>query len=171
MAKINISMAVAMTLERVIGRKNDLPWHLPSDLRRFRETTTTIGTVVLGRTTYESIIARNGKPLPKRQHIVLSRSHCIRPAENVTPVRSKEEALCEIRKLGGHACVIGGQQIYELFLPLAERIYCTLVHARIEGDAFFPELGTGWQLNTDSSPKVQEERDEYPTSIQEYERI
>ncbi len=108
-----------------IGCNNDLPWHIPQDLKRFKALT--MGhPVIMGRKTYESITARLGGPLPNRENIVLSRQGL-----------SLAQAL---QGREGEVFVIGGAQIYALALPLAHKIYLTRVHKIVDGDAFFPAL-------------------------------
>jgi dihydrofolate reductase len=127
-----ITLIVAMTSERVIGQHGRLPWHLPADLRRFREIT--MGKpIVMGRKTHESI----GRPLPGRENIVISSNLAYR-SEGCVVVRHIEEALAYA---GGReeVMIIGGASIYAAALPMAERIHLTLVHAEIKGDVYFPE--------------------------------
>jgi len=139
---MKLSLVWAMARNRVIGRNNKLPWHLPEDLKYFKRIT--MGKpVIMGRKTYDSI----GKPLPGRTNIVVTRN----PqwyAEGVKTVDSLEAArkLCEsIAEIDGidEAMVIGGAQIYAKALPLADRLYLTEVHADVEGDAVFPEFDRG----------------------------
>ncbi len=113
---------------RVIGRDGDLPWHLPTDLARFKELTTG-GTVVMGRKTWDSLPDRF-RPLPGRRNVVVSRNGCDAPEV----CRSVEEALRD------DCFVIGGGEVYAQALPRADRVYATEVDADVEGDAFFPEL-------------------------------
>lgn len=128
-----LTAVVAMAHGNVIGKKNDLPWYLPADLRRFRELTTG-HTVVMGRNTCDSIFARLGKALPNRRNIVITRDKDYQP-EGVTIVHSVEEAL---KLANGNADVLGGQQIYEQILPYLDRLYITEVDADIDGDTHFP---------------------------------
>ncbi|RDL42810.1 type 3 dihydrofolate reductase [Marinomonas piezotolerans] len=137
-----LSLIVAMSTNRVIGVNNALPWHLPNDLKYFKQVT--MGKpIIMGRNTYESI----GRPLPGRRNIVITRNPDYQ-AEGIDVVSSLEEAI----KLGEDIClidgheevmVIGGAQIYELALPRADRLYITHVDTHLEGDAFFPEVP--WQ--------------------------
>lgn len=132
-----IAMIVAMARNRVIGRDGALPWHLPEDLRHFKELT--LGKpIIMGRLTWESI----GRPLPGRANIVVSRVPDFEaPGAEVVP--SLEAALAragEIAGPDGEIMVIGGAQIYRAALPLAERIYLTRIEVDAEGDAMFPEL-------------------------------
>ena len=131
---MKLSIIVAMAKNRVIGRQNRLPWHLPEDLKRFKKLT--MGQpVIMGRKTYESI----GKPLPGRTNIVLSRNAGFHPP-GVVVVREFQDALDHARSLGAdEAFVIGGAEMYRLALPLADRLYVTRVKGHFEGDSLFPE--------------------------------
>jgi dihydrofolate reductase len=135
-----MEIVVAVSENDVIGRRNELPWRLPADLRRFKSLT--MGhPVLMGRKTYESI----GRALPGRANIVLSRSGSFAP-QDCTVVSSLEAAR---RQAGGDLglMVIGGAQIYRECMPFVSKIHVTLVHARIEdGDAFFDAWrGAGWR--------------------------
>jgi dihydrofolate reductase len=142
--KIPVALIVAMSNNRVIGRNNALPWHLSEDLKYFKRTT--LGKpVIMGRKTFESI----GRPLPGRANIIVSRSGFV--ADNIRVVSSLEEALTlaeSIAFIDGaeEVMVIGGAELYAHALPVAQRLYLTLVDAEIEGDAFFPALNNDeWQ--------------------------
>ncbi len=129
-----LSLIVAMTEERVIGKNNQLPWHLSEDLKRFKKIT--MGhPIIMGRKTFESI----GKPLPGRQNIVISRNASFR-ADGVAVVHSLVEALAACPPGTNEAFVIGGASIYEAALPKADRLYLTLIHRSIPGDATFPPV-------------------------------
>lgn len=136
---MKISLVWAMAQNRVIGRNNKLPWHLPEDLKYFKRIT--LGKpVIMGRKTYESI----GKPLPGRTNIVVTRNEDF-SAEGIKVVNSLAAAktLCEnIAEIDGikEAMVIGGAQIYSQALPIADRLYLTEVHADVDGDTCFPEF-------------------------------
>lgn len=133
-----IALIVAMGTNRVIGRDNQLPWRMPGDMKRFREIT--MGkAVVMGRETYESI----GGPLKGRHNIVLTRDRAY-VAEGCTLAHSIEEALAAAG--AGEIMVIGGGLVYEQVLPLADRIYLTLIDAAFEGDSYFPPIRMAeWQ--------------------------
>ncbi|MBM6552122.1 type 3 dihydrofolate reductase [Marinomonas ostreistagni] len=137
-----LSLIVAMSTNRVIGINNALPWHLPNDLKYFKQVT--MGKpIIMGRNTFESI----GRPLPGRRNIVITRNPDYQ-AEGIDVVSSLEAAIQlgeDICLIDGHeeVMVIGGAQIYELTLPQADRLYITHVDAEVEGDAFFPEVD--WQ--------------------------
>lgn len=131
-----INIIVACAHHNVIGKSNDLPWYLPADLRRFKEITTD-HTVIMGRKTYQSILDRLGKPLPNRRNIVITRDKNFK-ANGATVVHSIEEALSEAGK--DDTFIIGGAEIYNQSLHLADRIYLTEVYAEIEGDTYFPQI-------------------------------
>jgi dihydrofolate reductase len=132
---MKISLIVAMAENRVIGRDNQMPWHLPEDLRYFKRITLN-KPVVMGRNTFESI----GKPLPQRTNIVITRNPGYH-IDGAVVVNSLEAALQQCRELEAEeAMIIGGAQIYAQALPLADRLYLTEVAAVIDGDASFPDF-------------------------------
>jgi dihydrofolate reductase len=142
---MKMSLLWAMAQNRVIGRNNDLPWHLPEDLKYFKRIT--LGKpVIMGRKTFDSI----GKALPGRTNIVVTRNPQF-AAEGVKTVASIEAArdLCEsITETDGpkEAMVIGGAEIFRLVLPMADRLYLTEIHAEVEGDTWFPAFDRNdWQ--------------------------
>ncbi len=130
-----ISLLVAMDERDGIGQDNRLPWHLSTDLKRFKALT--MGHhILMGRKTYESI----GRPLPGRVNVIITRSPDYQ-AEGCLIAHSLREAL-SLAELAGEseAFVIGGGQIFAQALPLADRIYLTRVHTLSEADVFFPEF-------------------------------
>jgi dihydrofolate reductase len=152
-----------MAENRVIGRDGGLPWRLPNDMRRFKQLT--MGhPVVMGRRTFETLAA----PLTGRRNIVVSRSPSYRPG-GAEVVASFEAALA-LAAGAAEVFVAGGEQVYRLALPHAHRIYLTVVHAELEGDARFPPLDSGdWRLVED----VRHTRDAnhaYAYSFQRFER-
>jgi dihydrofolate reductase len=126
----SLTLIAAMDRNRAIGKGGRLPWHLPDDLRRFKALT--LGhTVLMGRKTFESI----GRPLPGRRNVVLTRNPNFQ-VEGVEVVSTLEAGLA-----GGEIMVIGGGEVYTLALPLARRMWLTLVDTEIIGaDTFFPEF-------------------------------
>lgn len=128
----------AMSLNRVIGNGNKIPWHLPEDFKWFKQMTTG-NVIVMGRKTFESV----GKPLPNRETIVLSRSAVSVP--NVRTISNIEEldALADSRQI----FICGGAQIYEQTLPLCSDLYLTLVKHEVSGDTFFPEFEDQFELS------------------------
>ena len=130
-----ISMIAAVAENRVIGSKNTIPWHLPADFKYFKENT--LGKViVMGLRTFESI---GGKPLPDRKNVILNNDPNYMPPQECFVARSIEEVL-EFSKKDGEVMICGGASVYKQFLPLAQRLYLTYVHATTEGDTFFPEV-------------------------------
>jgi dihydrofolate reductase len=158
-----LSLVVAAAENGVIGRDNALPWRLSVDLRRFKALT--LGhTVIMGRKTFESI----GKGLPGRRNLVVSRNPEFRPA-GATRVPSLEAALSAAGP-AGEVFVIGGADIYRQALPLAERIYFTLVHARPEGDSRFPlPEQPDWRM-VSSEMHAADEKNDFPTEFRVYDR-
>jgi dihydrofolate reductase len=132
-----VSLVVAAAANGVIGRDNRMPWHLPEDLAHFKRLT--LGhPVVMGRKTYESILAALGKPLPGRTNIVVTRQ-----ADFAAPgciVAASFEATLAAAREAEEIFVIGGAEIYRLALERADRVHLTLIDAAFEGDATFPAL-------------------------------
>lgn len=129
------SLIVAMAENGVIGRKNELPWHYPEDLKYFKKVTIN-KTVVMGRLTYESIIKRLGKPLPNRKNIVITRSPEKYP--EIEAYSSIEQFLRRYDNSKKEIFVIGGARIYEALLPYCDRLYITKIHGSYDGDTYFP---------------------------------
>ena len=121
-----------MTYDGVIGKDGRLPWYIPEDLKKFRELTAG-NTIVMGRRTFESI----GKPLPKRDNIVVSTS--LEKQEGITVCKNLESAILEANKNKNKTFIIGGASIYEQTLPFVERMYISYVSGNYEGDKKFPE--------------------------------
>lgn len=135
---MNISLIAAMAHHRVIGKNNQMPWHLPADLKHFKAITTG-KPIIMGRKTFEAI----GKPLPQRLNIVLT-TNPDWSAAGVTVVHSWEQALLACDS-ATEVMVIGGAQLYEQTLPKATHLYLTFIDVEVEGDAFFPEWdGREW---------------------------
>ncbi len=126
-----------MSLNRVIGAGNRIPWHLPEDFKWFKQMTTG-HVVVMGRKTFESI----GKPLPNRETFVLSRSCVIRPGVQIICGLEELSTLAGSRKV----FICGGAEVYAQALPLCSDLYLTLVKRTVEGDAFFPAFEVQFQL-------------------------
>ncbi len=145
MSNPRIALIAAQASNRVIGRDNSMPWHLPEDLSYFKRVT--MGKpVVMGRKTFESI----GRPLPGRLNIVITRQKDWSAATGMMVVHSVDEALELAVGYGAEngldeVMVIGGAQIYERALPLAERVYLTQIQQSFDGDAVFPPLGDEWR--------------------------
>jgi dihydrofolate reductase len=131
-----LSLIAALARHNVIGRDNTLPWHLPEDLKHFRETT--LGkAVIMGRKTWDSLPPKF-RPLPGRRNIVLSRDASLALAG--AEVVSSLPAALALLGADDEAVVIGGAELYRQALPLADRLYLTRIDAEFEGDAFFPPI-------------------------------
>ncbi len=152
-----ISIIAAMTEDqRVIGVSNTLPWHLPEDLKHFREMTTG-HPILMGRKTYESI----GRPLPKRENIVITRNADYQ-AKGCVIKHSLDEAIAHCSGID-EIFIIGGAELYKQALNLADRMYLTEIIIRpldsflitFEGDAHFPEFNpSDWIIKEQTKPKV-----------------
>src|SRR5580765_8905186 len=118
-----------MSLNRVIGQGNKIPWHLPEDFKWFKKMTTG-QVIVMGRKTFESI----GRPLPNRTTLVLSRSRFDFPGVHTIPDLSHLDLKNETRRV----FICGGAQVYAQALPLCSDLYLTVVKRSVEGDTFFP---------------------------------
>ncbi|EON75821.1 Dihydrofolate reductase [Lunatimonas lonarensis] len=133
---LKISIIVAKGENNVIGKDNDLPWHLPSDLKHFKETTKGHH-VVMGRKTFESL----PKPLPGRTHLVITRNKEYIVPEGHHVFSSLEDAIdFATEKNLSQIFILGGAEIYKEALPYTDELIVTEVHAKPEGDTFFPEL-------------------------------
>jgi len=158
-----ISLIWAMDKNRLIGKDNQMPWHLPAELAYFRKVTTG-HPVLMGRRTYESI----GKPLPNRTNVILTRNEEYKP-EGCIVIHSIEEAL---ERFGGQLLfIIGGAQIYRQFLPYAEKLYVTLIDHEFAGDEYFPELDWENWRQISVEPGITDERNPYSYSFQVFEAI
>ncbi|MBY0432615.1 MAG: dihydrofolate reductase [Cyclobacteriaceae bacterium] len=132
-----VSLIAALTKNRVIGKNNDLPWHLPDDMKYFMKTTSGHA-VIMGRKNYDSI-PEKFRPLPNRTNMVVTRNRNFQ-APGCLIFHSVEEALNKARSSNEEeAFVIGGAEIYALSLPLATRLYLTEIDAELQGDTHFPQ--------------------------------
>lgn len=137
---MRIAMIAAMANNRVIGKDNKMPWHLPEDLRHFKAMTLS-KPVVMGRKTFESI----GRPLTGRHNIVISRNSQL-SIDGVTCVQSFDDAVAAAGDCD-EIVVIGGGQLYQQLLPKADILYLTLIDLDVDGDTLFPDWDDGsWQL-------------------------
>lgn len=150
-----LSLIVAMDRNRLIGRDNGLPWRLPDDLKQFKRLT--VGkTILMGRKTWESL----GRPLPDRDNWVLSRDPGFAPS-GARVFSSLDAALAAHRD--GELMVIGGAQLYQQALPLAQRLYLTEVDAQIEdGDAWFPPIDRSQWREVSAEAYPADERHAHP---------
>jgi dihydrofolate reductase len=159
-----VSLVVAMSENRVIGRGGKLPWHLPKDLQHFKKLTVD-HTVIMGRKTFEEI----QRPLTNRRNVVITRNRAFHP-HGVTVVPSLNEALA-LGATEDEVFVLGGGEIFRLALPRAGRLYLTLVHAVVEGDTFFPPLDTtAWAIDEEEHHEA-DAKHEYAFTFRTYSRI
>jgi dihydrofolate reductase len=157
-----ITLIVAVADSGVIGRNNTLPWHLPEDLKRFKRLT--LGKpIVMGRKTFESI----GKPLPGRHNIVLTREANYQ-RDGITVVHDADAAL-RAAGAAGEVMIIGGSDLFRLFLPDAGRVHLTRVHGDIEGDVLWPALDDSWRL-VERESHASDERHAYAMTFELWEK-
>ena len=142
-------MIAAMANNRVIGLDNKMPWHLPADLQHFKKVTTG-KPVIMGRKTFESI----GRPLPGRRNIIITRNSEY-TAQGIEVVTTPDAAL-ELVTIAEEVMIIGGGNIYEQFLPKAERLYLTFIDLDVKGDTQFPDY------NKVANWYVKEEQENHP---------
>ena len=151
---MKVSLIVAVAENGVIGKDNDLIWHLPNDMRFFKETTTGHH-VIMGRKNFESI-PHKFRPLPNRTNIVITKQSDYK-AEGCIVVNSVEKALKVAKSNGDNeAFIIGGGQIYRIALEknLVDKIYLTKVYHSFDGDTFFPELSNKWSEESKTTNKA-----------------
>ncbi|WP_257667684.1 dihydrofolate reductase [Parapedobacter tibetensis] len=164
MDKPFLSIIVAAAENNAIGKDNELLWHLPNDLKFFKQTTTG-HPIIMGRKTFDSV----GKPLPHRRNIIITRQpdYVIEGAE---VVQSLEEAVacCKGRT---EVFIVGGAEIYRQALPLVSRVYLTRVHASMEGDRYFPELDENEWVLVSSESHLPDERHAHGYTFMVYERM
>jgi dihydrofolate reductase len=162
-----IAIVAALGRNRVIGSGGTMPWHLPEDLGRFKRLT--LGhAVIMGRKTFESIIATAGKPLPGRDNIVVTRSRDWSHS-GCHAVRSLDAALAAAQG-SPEAFVIGGAEIYALALPLARRLHLTEIERDFDGDAFFPEFERSQWREVSRERRALPEPGGFRYAFVEYER-
>lgn len=160
-----ISFVVAASENNVIGKNNQLPWHLPNDLKFFKNTTWGMP-VIMGRKTFESF----GKMLTGRTNIVIT-SHKDWKADGVIAVSNLEEAVRAGAETDAkEVFIIGGGEIFKQAISLANKIYITRVHTVVEGDAFFPEINESDWRQVSNLDFNADERHEYAYSFQLWER-
>lgn len=167
---MKLALIWAMTRNRVIGRDNDLPWHLPREMKHFM-TTTRGHPVIMGRRTFESM---DCKPLPRRTNIVVTRTEGY-PAPGAVVAADLDQAVelarrqCEADGVE-EAFVIGGAGLYQEALAVADRLYVTEIDAELEGDTFFPEVDWSRWRRISSERFAADERHAYPFTISVFER-
>lgn len=163
---MTISLVVAAATNNAIGKDGKMPWHLPNDLKHFKNTTWGMP-VVMGRKTFDSL----GKPLPGRRNIVISRQPGFKP-EGAAVVSSVDDALFLVKETDAkEAMVIGGGEIYKTLFDKARRIYLTRVEAEPEADTYFPAIHPSqWRLVSQKDHEA-DEKNAYNHSFQVWERV
>ena len=132
-----LNLIVAIAQNNCIGKDNKLPWHIPEDLEHFKKLT--IGnTVLMGQTTYKSIIDYLGKPLPKRKNVVLTRDKNFTVPDGVRVFYSIDEAFEKLKNENVFVC--GGASIYAQTIDKVDTLYITHIHKMVDGDTFFPKI-------------------------------
>ncbi len=162
---MKISLVVAASDNHAIGKDNQLLWHLPKDMRFFKNTTWALP-ILMGRKTFESL---GNKVLPGRMNIIITRQ-ANKEYEGAKVATSLEQAI-ELAKQNDYKelMVIGGGEIYQMALPLADTIYLTRVHTSIEGDTYFPALGAEWMLES-SEPQLADEKHAFDFDFEIWQR-
>nr|AOT83011.1 hypothetical protein [uncultured bacterium] len=160
-----ISFLLAMDENRLIGKDNDLPWHLPADLKYFKKMTMN-KSIVMGRKTFESI----GKPLPGRESYVITRRDLT--IDNVTILHSIDQFLEMVEEDNEKEWfVIGGAEIYRQLLPYADRLYITEIHEEFQGDAYFTDLKKEDWVEKSRDQHTKDDKNSYDYDFVVYERV
>ena len=159
----HITAVVAIASNYAIGKNNQLLWHLPKDLKHFKEITAG-GTVIMGRKTFDSV----GKPLPKRRNIVITRQDIA--IEGCEVVKSIDEAIA-LCKTENEVFIVGGAEIYRQAMHLTNRIYLTIVHQSFDADTFFPEIDYKDWKETQREDHEADEKHQFSYSFITLERI
>ncbi len=161
-----IKLLVAFSNNRVIGLNNQLIWHLPNDLKRFKKFTTG-QLIIMGRKTFESI----GRPLPNRETVVLSRNSEL-IFEGVKQVGSLQEAVDYAKSNfpEKEIYIVGGEQIYRMAMDLVDQLEITLIHQDFEGDAFFPEIDLNSWKEIKREKGIVDDKNQLEHSFITYER-
>lgn len=159
-----LSIIVAISENWAIGKNNQLLWHLPADLKHFKEITTG-NTIIMGRKTFDSI----GKPLPQRRSIVISRNPNL-AIEGVEVVNSLQQAIAQCKD-GEKAFIIGGAEIYHQAIPYVSTIHLTKVHQQYDADTFFPELNPDEWREIDTITYPADEKNNVAYTFSTLERL
>ena len=161
-----LSIIVAVAENNVIGKDNQLIWHLPEDLKRFKQLTTG-HTIIMGRKTFESL----GRVLPNRKHIVLCKSNRLEIQDENVQVISDIKLLDKYIQSEEENFVIGGASIYELLMPYVNKMYITKIHQNFEGDVYFPKVNEEeWRITLKENG-LKDEKNPYDYEYINYERI
>jgi len=162
----SLTIIVAAAENNVIGKDNQLIWHLSDDLKRFKKLTSGHH-IIMGRKTFESF----PKPLPNRTHIVITRQKNYKAPRGVIVVHTMKEAVSVATIADAHPYVIGGGEIYKQAIPFATKIELTRVHNEFEGDTYFPEIDMKDWKEVSNKFNKQDEKHDYEFSFITYERV
>jgi dihydrofolate reductase len=157
-----VSAVVAIAQNHAIGKDNKLLWHLPNDLKHFKNITSG-HTVIMGRKTYDSV----GKPLPNRRNIIITRQQIEIPGCEVVNSIDAALALCADEE---EVFIVGGAEIYKQAMPLTDKIYLTIVHQDFDGDTYFPEIKANIWKETERKDHQPDDRHALPYSFITLER-
>jgi dihydrofolate reductase len=157
-----VAIIVAIGENHAIGKNNQLLWHMPNDLKHFKDVTSG-RTIIMGRKTFDSV----GKPLPRRRNIVVTRQDITIPGCEV--VKSIEDGLA-LCKDDDEVFIGGGAEIYKLAMHLTDRIYLTVIHQNFDADTFFPEIDPGQWKESAREDYQPDEKNAYPYSFVTLER-
>lgn len=160
---MTVSSIVAVGENNAIGKNNQLLWHMPADLKHFKDITSG-RSIIMGRKTFDSV----GKPLPKRRNIVVTRQDITIPGCEV--VKSVEEGL-ELCKGEDEVFIGGGAEIYKLAMHLTDRIYLTIIHKNFDADTFFPDIEPEIWKETEREDHAPDDKNQYAYSFITLERL
>lgn len=159
-----VAIAVATGENLAIGKNNQLLWHMPADLKFFKQTTSG-HTVIMGRKTFDSV----GKPLPNRRNIVITRDASLK-IEGAEVVNSLDEALAITQTEEKPVFIVGGAEIYRQALPKTDRLYLTTIHHNFDADTFFPDFDRSEWTVISSEPHKADEKNKYDYTFEVLER-
>jgi len=157
-----VSAIVAIGQNNAIGKNNQLLWHLPNDLKHFKDITSG-HTIIMGRKTFDSV----GKPLPKRRNIIITRQDISIEGAEVVHTIDQALALCKGEE---EVFIGGGAEIYKMAMPKTDRIYLTVVHQSFDADAYFPEIDQNEWKETERENHAADEKNDIPYSFITLER-
>ena len=160
-----MKLIVAKASNNVIGDKNNLIWHLPNDLKHFKNLTTN-HPIVMGRKTYESL----GRPLPNRTNIIITRDQNFTD-DQVVVTNSLDQAIAKAKEINDDYFIIGGGEIYKQALRIADELYITEVHHEFDGDTYFPEIDEEVYEEVSREHHHKDEKHLYAYSFVKYIRI
>lgn len=162
---IGLSIAVAVAENYAIGKNNQLLWHMPADLKFFKQITSG-HTIIMGRKTFDSV----GRPLPNRRNIVISRDPNLK-IDGVEVVNSLDEALSISKNEEKSVFIVGGAEIYKQALPKVDTLYLTTIHHNFEADTFFPEIDRNEWKEVKSERHKADEKNPYDYTFAVLERV